>query len=216
MACPHCGRTEVGFCPKCDEHYFRVGVTIHNDSAVAALKERKELTDKNNTEIKKLNKKIGRLHVIIGMLMVFGLLGLVVIIQQSQHYEKVPEPRITINRPISFNSEERLAPGQAVTGDFFMEEYRRVTIKVMAECKDCVEGSLRISLLDEYSYRMFESGQFCDVIDTIGANSYNFSDGLERGLYFIVIQNTSDVQEIVIKVNAGLSYEVDNPGYYLE
>src|SRR5690242_7732923 len=101
MACPHCGHTEVGFCPKCDKHYFQVGVTIHNDSAVAALKERKELTDKNNAEIKKLNKKIGKLRVFVGMLMVFWLLCVVVIIQQSQSYEKVPEPKITITRSIS-------------------------------------------------------------------------------------------------------------------
>jgi hypothetical protein len=215
MAGPHCDHTEVGFCPICDAHLFRVGVTIHNDSAIAALKERKELTDKNNAEIKKLNKKIGRLRLVIGMILIFVTLCLVVIVQQSQRYVKVPEPTITIKRPISFNSEESLAPGQAVAGSFFMEEYRRVTINVMAECKDYVEGSLRIDLLDEYNYRMFEIGQPCEVIDTVGANSYHFNNGLERGRYFIIIQNTSDVQEIVIKVNAGLSYEVDNPDYYL-
>ncbi|HEX5080845.1 MAG TPA: hypothetical protein VFY40_02275 [Blastocatellia bacterium] len=140
----------------------------------------------------------------------------VVVPKEPHPYEKAPEPKITIKRPISFNSEERLAPGEAVSGDFFMEEYRRATIDVRAECKDYVEGSLRISLLDGYNYRVFESGQPYDVIDTIGANFYNFSNGLERGLYFIVIQNTSDVQEIVIKVHAILSYEVDNPSYYIE
>jgi hypothetical protein len=216
MAGPHCDHTEVGFCPICDAHLFRVGVTIHNDSAIAALKERKELTEKKDAEIKKLNKKIGNLRLFIGMLMAFVLVSLVIIVQLPQRYEKLPDPKITITRPISFNSEERLAPGQAVQGDFFMEEYRRVTINVMAECKDYVEGSLRISLLDEYSYRMFESDQSYGVIDTIGANFYNFDGGLERGLYFVVIQNTSDVQEIVIKVRASLKYDVDNPNYYLE
>lgn len=215
MACPHCGHTEVGFCPKCDEHYFRVGVTIHNDSAIAALKERKALTDKKDAEIKKLNKRIGKLHFTIGM-----ILAVVILLCGRWKYiqpviDDGPEPceaqKITITRPISFNSEERLAPGEWVTGDFPMEEYRRVTINVMAECKDYVEESLRISLLDEYNFWMFESDQHYDEIDTIGARSYSFSGGLDRGRYFIVLQNTSDIQEIVIKVNASLSYEQDDP-----
>jgi hypothetical protein len=190
-------------------------VTIHNDSAIAALKERKELTDKNNAEIKKLNKKIGKLRICIGLLLVFVSVYTVIIVQQRQRYEKVPDQKITITRSIPFNSEERLAPGEAVPGEFFMEEYRRVIINVNAECKDYIDGSLRIFLLDEYNYRMLEAGRPFGVIDTIGAEHYKFDNGLGRGYYFIVIQNTSDAQDIVMKVNAKLSYEEDNPDYYL-
>lgn len=70
---------------------------------------------------------------------------------------------------------------------------------------------MRISLLDEYNYRMLELGEHYDEIDTIGARSYSFSGALDSGHYFIIIQNTSDIQEIVIKVTANLSYEQDDP-----
>jgi hypothetical protein len=76
----------------------------------------------------------------------------------------------------------------------------------MAECKNYVEGSLRISLLDEYNYRLLESGQPHDEIDTIGATSYLATRALDRGHYYIVLQNTSEIQEIVVKVKASLSY----------
>src|SRR5262245_34362906 len=101
MQCPHCGQPQHGVCLKCDKHYFQVGVTIHNDSAIAALKERKELADKNNAEVKKLKKKIGRLEIFIAIILaVFLLYG--GWCNKREEPRPAPERDSAITRPIPF------------------------------------------------------------------------------------------------------------------
>jgi hypothetical protein len=185
-------------------------MTIHNDSAITALKERKELTDKKDAEIKKLNKRIGRLQFKIGMLMAFGLLCLVAITQKSPPPTNDPEPKITINRPIPFNSEYLLEPNRYIQGDFPLEERRRVTINVSVECQDCSDESLTIFLLDEDNYRMLDISQPYDKIDDVYSKSYLFTGSLNGGHYFVIIQNMSDGQDLVIKPKGNVSYIRDN------
>ncbi|HEY8459645.1 MAG TPA: hypothetical protein VIM99_04650, partial [Blastocatellia bacterium] len=129
-------------------------------------------------------------------------------------HEPAPKPvadqTTTIIRPIPFDSETRLEPYARVAGDFPIEERRRVTINVTVECEDCIDDSLTIYLLDEYNYRMLESDQPYDPIDSVYSKIYFYSGPMDRGHYFIVLENASDSQEVAIKVKANLSYIQDN------
>jgi hypothetical protein len=196
--------------------HVQMGAPFHSDSAPVLLEERqresdkkKELADKKNAEaaIKKLKKKLFIYQFFISISISIGLIYKLVIKPPVPPPEPSENPQITITRPIPFNSKGRIKPNEYVATGFSIEERSSVTINVTAECEGCVGASLTISLLDKYNLRMLESGQPYLEIDSIDATSYFYNGPLDKGDYFIVYQNTSDRQEIVINVRASLSYK---------
>jgi hypothetical protein len=213
MQCPHCGQSQHGVCLNCDKQYFQVGVTIHNDSAVAALKERKELTDKNNAEIKKLKKKIGRLQIFIAITFAVALLYLGWCNSRKSEPGPGADEETPVTRVTLFDSEVRLEVNEYIEADFSIEERRNLIINVSAECPSCLYPSLAIYLFDEDNYRRFEAHEPHDQTGSVDADSYYFNGPLDSGHYYVVLQNTSDSEEIVIKIKASLIYKQENPGY---
>jgi hypothetical protein len=212
MQCPHCGKPQYGVCLDCDKHYFQVGVTIHNDSAVAALKERKALTDKKNAEIKKLRTNVFRLRLIMTMAGSAVLLYLIVSNNRKSGPEPGQDPSAPVTITLPFDPEERIEPESYLARDFYVESPQNVTIKIIAECTDCIENYLRIFVLNEDNYRRFELGQLNYPIDVIvDTGSYIFSDSLDRGRYYAILHNISTIQAIVVKAKASVSYRRGDP-----
>jgi hypothetical protein len=212
MQCPHCGKLQYGVCLDCDKHYFQVGVTIHNDSAVAALKERKVLTDKKNAEIKKLKKNVFRLRLIMTMAGSVFLLYLIVSNNRKSGPEPGPGPNAPVTISLPFDPEERIGPENHIVRDFYIESRQNVTIKIIAECLDCIDNYLRIFVLNEDNYRRFELGQLNYPIDVIvDTGSYIFSDYLDSGRYYAILRNISNIQAIAVKAEASVSYKRDDP-----
>jgi hypothetical protein len=219
MPCPHCGQTALEFCPKCDEHYFQTRVTIHNDSAIAALKERKELTDKHNAELKKSKAEAAKWRFRIKVVVVVSVfVSLSVVCRIILHEMCCPTPPTQEEPPVI-----RIAlcdPGKQFEVDgyiavnFSIEERRNVIVNVSAECLYCPYASLTIYLFDEDNYRKFEAHEPYNRIDSVDADSYCYIGPLDKGGYYVVLQNTSDTDGIVVKViNASLIYKQENSSH---
>jgi hypothetical protein len=195
-------------------------LTIHNDSALAALKERKELIDKHNAELKKSKAEEAakwkfriKAAIAITIALTIGLsVGARIILHEPQ-----PEPTVVKETPVTrvtlFDSEVRLEVNEYIEADFSIEERRNVIINVSAECPSCFYPSLAIYLFDEDNYRRFEAREHYDQIGGVDADSYCFNGPLDSGHYYVVLQNTSDSEEIVINIKASLIYKQENPGH---
>jgi len=216
MQCPHCGKPQNGVCPDCDRSYFQVGLTIHNDSAMAALKERKELIDKHNAELKKSKAEEAakwKFRIKVAVAITIGLSVAARIIMRDTPPNPPPVNETPVTRVTLFDSEVRLEVDENIEADFSIEERRNVIINVSAECHSCFYPSLAIYLLDEDNYRRFEAREPYDQIGGVDADSYCFNDPLDSGHYYVVLQNTSDSEEIVINIKASLIYKQENPGH---
>jgi hypothetical protein len=188
-------------------------MTIRNDSAKASLKERKQLIDEKNAELKKCKEKADkfkrRVTIVVAVVVVIGLSAVVL----YARLKLAPNPPASTETPVTcvipFEPEERFGANGHAARDFSIEERRNVTIDVSAECQDCIDGSLTILLLDESNYRKLEAGLICDSIGiSVDTGTFAFSGSLDRGRYYVVIQNSSLSSDVVVvKVNASLSYK---------
>ena len=213
MQCQHCRQSIYEVCLNCDSHIFEIGMTIRNDSAKASLKERKQLIDEKNAEIKKCEEKAGkfkrRVAKVLAIVAVVGLSAVVLYARLKLASTPPAGNETPVTRVIPFDPEERFGPHGHSARDFSIEERRDVTINVSAECQNCFDGYLDIFLLDENNYRKFESDLPYDSIKTgSDIESFVFCDPLDKGRYYIVLQNGSLNSEVVaLKVNASLSYK---------
>jgi hypothetical protein len=178
---------------------------------MASLKERQQLRDSVNAK----DKKVKELEVRISTLKcgVFVLIALTIGMFLGGWLKSAPapvEPRPVIH-VIPFNSVERLDLRGHAARSFSLEWMQNVAIKITAQCQDCYENSLKIIVLDEHNYRKFEAGEFYDPIGIlVSTETYEFYGALDRGRYYAVLQNTSDLDPIVVNVEAKLSYTPDN------
>jgi hypothetical protein len=187
-------------------------MTIRNDSAKAALKERKRLIDEKNAEIKKCEEKAGKFRRRVAI-SVAVIVTISLSVKVRLAYVNTPPPPSDVGTPVTrvipFNAEERFGPHGHSARDFSIEERRDVTISVSAECQNCFDGYLDIFLLDENNYRKFESDLPYDSIKNgSDIESFVFSGPLDKGRYYIVLQSESLNSEVVaLKVNASFCYK---------
>src|SRR5262245_12881857 len=139
MQCPHCGKPQSGVCPDCDRRYFQVGLTIHNDSALAALKERQELIDEHNAELKKSKAEEAakwkfriKVAVAITIAITISLSVGARIIMRETPPNPPPVDETPVTRVTLFDSEVRLEVNEYIEADFSIEERRNVIINVSA------------------------------------------------------------------------------------
>jgi hypothetical protein len=189
-------------------------MTVRNESATALLKERQQSLEKkkNAADLNQLRKSNLRLWIVMIIAMASGLLYLGMRNNRKSEPETEAEKTTPVTTPIPFKSEELLGPNEHTVRDFFIEWRQRVTIDIFAECQNCFDESLYIYVLDEDNYRKFEGGEFYDSIGYVVVHSsYIFSDHLDRGRYYAILQNTSSQELVVNVIRADLSFKKNKP-----